>query len=196
MKQILTPLLYLRIKHPQKSRFDVWLPLILAGVFFAAIFVSGYWSLVYDFSKKQSLLSDRILTLLSALSGFFVAALAAIATFNGKGLDDLMLGDTPTLRHGKYKNEPEKLTRRRFLSFLFGYLAFLSFVYTIMIVVAPIIGEILVNYWIVFSKNHLIDWCFYLFSGFLIYFYIFIFFHIFVITLLGLHYLSERMSRE
>jgi hypothetical protein len=196
MKQIFTPLLYLRISHAQKRRFDLWIPLFLTAIFLSALYFSDYWSIAYDANTKQSIISDRILTLLSALSGFFVAALAAIATFNGKNLDELMLGDPPTLRHGKYKNEPEKLTRRRFLSFLFGYLAFASFVYTILVVLSPVVGQVFFHFRGFLIYHGFSSLIFKVLSLVVIGMYSFLFFHIFIITLLGLHYLSERISRE
>lgn len=133
---------------------------------------------------------------MSALSGFFVAALAAIATFNKESLDNVMAGIPPTLRHGIYKNEPEKLTRRRFMSLLFGYLAFCAFVYTILLISSPLIGKVLEKFYY-FMTDDLgfiyFCWVVIIIPAFI---YCFIFFHIFTVTLLGLHYLSERMGRD
>ncbi|EIS0823132.1 hypothetical protein LY062_004648, partial [Salmonella enterica] len=67
---------------------------------------------------KDSLIS-LVNGILQILSGFYIASMAAVATFQKKGMDNIMDGVAPTLR-GK------KLTRRRFLTYLFGYLAFMS----------------------------------------------------------------------
>lgn len=72
-------------------------------------------------------LLDRSSDLLSILTGFFVAALAAIATFGGDEMDKAMPGTASmTLRDPLRPGAPEILSRRRFLCFLFGYLAFIS----------------------------------------------------------------------
>src|SRR5258706_8987546 len=65
--------------------------------------------------------------LLQVLTGFYIASLAAVATFNKPGLDDPMAGDPPTLREDYCAITTVKpLTRRRFLCLLFGYLSWLS----------------------------------------------------------------------
>ncbi len=57
--------------------------------------------------------------LLQVLIGFFVASLAAVATFQRPGMDENMRGKAPTLQ-GK------GVTRRQYLCYMFGYLAFMS----------------------------------------------------------------------
>lgn len=199
MKILLTPLLYLRVKHERKASLDFWLPLIVSVTFVVLVHVTASWWIVFRPPSGQtpasSFLADRLIALLSALSAFYVAALAAIATFNGKNLDEVMAGDPPTLRHGKYKNEPERLTRRRFLSLLFGYLAFASFLYTIFLVLAPVVGQITHGALEMLSgsKYYFVSKALYLIITLI---YTFCFFQIMSITFIGLHYLSERMSRE
>lgn len=68
--------------------------------------------------------------LLQILTGFYIASLAAVATFNKQSMDEVMPGEPPIVdvRGGKI----EQLTRRRFVCSMFGYLAFISlFVYLI-----------------------------------------------------------------
>jgi hypothetical protein len=60
--------------------------------------------------------------LIPILAGFFVASLAAVATFDRPGLDEVMGGIAPRLANSQ-SGTPERLTRRRFLCILFGYLA-------------------------------------------------------------------------
>lgn len=57
---------------------------------------------------------------LQTMPGFFVAALAAIATFNNPAMDSAMLGNPPRDANNN------AMTRRRFLSQAFAYLTFLS----------------------------------------------------------------------
>jgi hypothetical protein len=68
--------------------------------------------------------------LLEILIPFYIAALAAVATFAREGLDDPMKGHAATLsvRHAHGDWMEHVLTRRQFICYLFGYLAFLSLV--------------------------------------------------------------------
>jgi len=67
--------------------------------------------------------------LVGILVGFFIAALAAVATFDRPSMDDPMAGTPPTLTIVE-KNTPYeiKLSRRVYLSQLFGYLTVISIV--------------------------------------------------------------------
>lgn len=65
-------------------------------------------------------IADRTTGLLSTLTGFYVAALVALATFKSDYLDV-----TPALGA---QLDGKKLTKRQYLAWLFGYLAFGSFV--------------------------------------------------------------------
>ncbi|MCK1670190.1 hypothetical protein [Bradyrhizobium sp. 153] len=67
---------------------------------------------------------------MGVLTGFFIAALAAVATFGKQEMDDPMPGEPPVRLEHTINTETyyENLSRRRFLSFLFGYMAFLTLV--------------------------------------------------------------------
>ncbi len=120
MWRLLVPLKYLQIKHPEKIKFDLIFPFIFACLFFAPVFSPEFRQAAVTNLDMLGRSSD----LLSILTGFFVAALAAVATFGGSEMNEDMPGAVPvTLRH-KNVAEPEILSRRRFLCFLFGYLAF------------------------------------------------------------------------
>lgn len=73
-------------------------------------------------------LLDKLNGLIGILVGFFIAALAAVATFDRPTMDEPMPGEPPILiikeRGEEYKI---KLSRRVFLSQLFGYLSLASF---------------------------------------------------------------------
>lgn len=113
--KVFTPIDYIRIKHPEKRFFDWVLPVLTAFVITAIIS-----SLPKSISivGKDSLIS-LVNGILQILSGFYIASMAAVATFSKEGMDDVMQGEPPTLKK-------EKLTRRKFLTYLFGYLAFMS----------------------------------------------------------------------
>lgn len=113
--KILTPIDYLWISHNEKKWFDFLLPIFAATIMVIAI---NYLPKNISLIGKDSVVS-LVNGILQILSGFYIASMAAVATFQKKGMDSLMDGTAPTLR-GK------KLTRRRFLTYLFGYLAFIS----------------------------------------------------------------------
>lgn len=113
--KILTPIDYLFIKHSEKKWFDFVLPVIASGL---AVLIICLLPKHISFIGKDSLIS-LVNGILQILSGFYIASMAAVATFQKNGMDDVMTGVPPTLR-GK------SLTRRKFLTYLFGYLAFLS----------------------------------------------------------------------
>lgn len=115
ISKVLTPLDYLRIKHPEKRFFDWVMPVITGLIITCAIsFLPKSVSLI----GKDSLVS-LVNGILQILSGFYIASMAAVATFNKEGMDDVMQGKPPILKQ-------IKLTRRKFLTYLFGYLAFMS----------------------------------------------------------------------
>ncbi|MGK9996690.1 hypothetical protein O6197_24780, partial [Salmonella enterica subsp. enterica] len=66
--------------------------------------------------------------LLQVLIGFYIAALAAVSTFSSSSIDEVMAGVPPTLVE-KFRGQKltVELTRRRFVCYLFGYLALVSF---------------------------------------------------------------------
>ncbi|MDA5602982.1 hypothetical protein LRM19_01155 [Enterobacter sp. PI-10] len=113
--KILTPVDYLMISHNEKKWFDFFLPVIAAGI---AVLILNLLPKSISIIGKDSLVS-LVNGILQILSGFYIASMAAVATFQKKGMDSVMDGVPPRLR-GK------KLTRRRFLTYLFGYLAFIS----------------------------------------------------------------------
>jgi hypothetical protein len=117
--QLLRPFGYLTIKHPYKWIVDWLYPAILAGLSFAAIL------LAYPAAKviEPNGLVSMTLSFVQSLPGFYIAALAAIATFGRADIDDVLPEPTPkvivTLRG---QENTIDLTRRRFLAMLFAFL--------------------------------------------------------------------------
>lgn len=183
MWRAVVPLAYWRIKHSEKVKFDLILPIMIA-----AIFCLPLLSARFRVDALGSLnIIETIGSFIGLLVGFFIAALAAVATFGSPDMDDEMPGPL-VLHHWRNGVEyDENLSRRRFLSFLFGYLAFVSIfvylfgigfkiVYTYLIGVAwPAYSDVsFVGFWIV---------------------YVFLIASILSNTLLGLFYLTDRMHR-
>ncbi|QEH09387.1 hypothetical protein [Histophilus somni] len=102
---------------------DVVLPFICTAIF---LFLN-YKVIPY----KLSIIGDKgiidiVNGILQILSGFYIASLAAIATASLPRLDEPMKGIPPIYLGNKNKN----ITRRVFLTHLFGYLSFISlFIY-------------------------------------------------------------------
>ena len=115
LSKVFTPIDYLRIKHPEKRFFDWVLPMFTAAIITLSIY---YLPKTISLLGKDSLVS-LVNGILQILSGFYIASMAAVATFSKDGMDEVMHGIPPVLK-GK------KLTRRKFLTYLFGYLAFMS----------------------------------------------------------------------
>ncbi|WP_353228865.1 hypothetical protein [Pseudomonas qingdaonensis] len=119
LKQMLQPLSYLAIRHPQKWKVDWLFPVIISLLctWFSAD--EGWRSDIYRASGPVSLL----LGFLSCLPGFYIAALAAIATFGRNDIDNVLPEPTPTVKlNTRGENILVKLTRRRFLAMLFAFL--------------------------------------------------------------------------
>ncbi len=132
VRQLTVPCKYLRIKSgpsllESKFVYDNVLP-----VFFTAATVGLLKAISVPVSLAtlagvQSSLSN----LLALLIGFYMAALAAVATFDRPGIDNPLRGDPATLRvrmhdGGQWIDKP--LSYRQFISYLFGYLSFLSLI--------------------------------------------------------------------
>lgn len=129
---IFSPLSYLRIKHESKWIAD-WIYPLLFSVISAVV--------IFAFNGKGSALVERLLLVSSVLPGFYIAALAAIATFQKPDIDNLMPEPTPRLsvEIGGHANVIG-LTRRRFLCHLFAFLCWESLTLMIICVFAGIAG--------------------------------------------------------
>ncbi|EOC0041980.1 hypothetical protein ACI0X2_004058, partial [Cronobacter turicensis] len=111
--------------------------------FFLTLFSLGYFYL-FNISEK-TIIEDggvikTIASFISNLPGFYIAALAAIATFNREQIDHPLINDkgSPSIdvrvtkENGHVVNTTEPLTRRLFLCMLFAYLTALSIFIIIM----------------------------------------------------------------
>lgn len=127
----------------------------------------------------------QINDLLEILVGFYIASLAAVATFKSPMLDSIMPGRPPTLREGFGNDAVDVvLTRRKYLSLMFGYLAYLGLViylFGMMTVLFAKSASILAGSYFLLTKI-----VFVLVYSFMVS-------NLFVTTFLGLHYLSYRM---
>jgi hypothetical protein len=186
INQLLIPLKYLRISHKTKKVYDWILPLGLAMV------TCGIY---YWVSEKPPILGkggylDQIQSLDVFLAPFFIAALAAVATFDRPMMDEELDGEPATLEIWDVNKAcfiTTSLTRRQFLSFLFGYLALLS----ILIFLISFMCSMFVNH-----KNMpcIFDYKNYAAPVF-IFVHSFIFWNLMVNTLIGLFFLTEKINK-
>jgi hypothetical protein len=107
-----------------------------------------------DYFHKDGFL-DKFGTFSSVLTGFYVAGLVAVATFSmqSSALDEkidngpVFLWDkvedetVSTSAKKQYKIDKRKLTRREYLCQMFGYLATLSMLLTLLTIIAVIVSQ-------------------------------------------------------
>lgn len=183
--KIFTVFSFLRLRSADIFWYQWIYPTIIFALFFGSFWFFGYQFISFNENK---LISD-VNVLMGILVGFYIAALAAVSSFSNENLDHVMKGRAPTLTTVRGGEEiEEKLTRRRFLAILFGYCAILAIILYVFGVfqvhltmtqpVAPWAEEAL-------SAVKQAAWGLY----------VWIISSLLVVTLLGLHYLVERMHR-
>mgnify|MGYP000818453089 FL=1 len=123
--QLSRPLAYLWIKEKSgsKSVIDWYIPIILSSVVVFLYYILPVKTVIVG---KDGLLTS-MQGFLQIMPGFYLAALAAISTFNKVDLDYKLPPPSPTITiKEKGVDVVIELTRRRFLNYLFGYLTFIS----------------------------------------------------------------------
>lgn len=182
--QITRPLSYLSIEHPEKWKFDWLIPSVLSLLSLVVFYIIDNSINIFG----QNGFISYILGLIQILPGFYIAALAAISTFNKNDIDQYMPDPTPQvdiLVSGQ-KNKI-KLTRRRFLCMLFAFLTTESIFLALLSIGALIFSS---------SLKALIPPGFHCISQFVFLgFYILVFWQLLTATLLGLYYLGDRLHQ-
>ncbi|WP_143103469.1 hypothetical protein [Albimonas pacifica] len=183
--KIFTVFSFLRLK----SEDIVWYQWIYPTAIFSIVFGLFIWKggefLTFD---RGELIKD-VNSLVGILVGFYIAALAAVSSFSNENLDQLMKGRAPTLISVRQGAEiKETLTRRRFLSILFGYCASLA-------IILYVFGVIQTHIVVILPDIEWVKWAFGALRMLAWGIYVWIISSLLVVTLLGLHYLVERMHR-
>lgn len=182
MRRLSHSLMYLSIHHKSKWRYDFLYPAIGALIVGSVIL---YGPVDLNLSGDRGLL-DQANDLIGILVGFFIAALAAVSTFDRPSMDEPMAGIPPTLKVVEKGVEYDvNLSRRVYLSQLFGYL-------TVVSIVAYAIGSIaqVAHY---DPSSFKIKGSYAVAKSIFVYFYCFVVANIMVNTLLGVFYLSYRI---
>jgi energy-converting hydrogenase Eha subunit A len=139
---LLRPLLYLRVKHDSSTL--PWMNWGVPTLAAAALTVGFAVAAPTVNAFHAGGVFERMLGFLQSLPGFYLAALAAVATFNSPHLDSPMPGVPPKasiVYHGQLVEV--ELSRRRFLSLMFSYLTALSFAITLaLVLLLPIVDPV------------------------------------------------------
>lgn len=173
--QLTRPFSYLKIKHEDKWIYDWATPLIFTIL---TLVISYFFIPLKNIIGDGGLISE-LTSFVANLPGFFIAALAAVATFNKHDIDQLMANPPKIeiLHHGS--SLMVEMTRRRFLCVLFSYLTAIS----VFLVIGAKIGLAIT----ISNQYHVAtSWI-----GFSLF--IFIFWQMILATILGLYYLGERL---
>ena len=93
--QLTRPFAYLQVKHEDKKLYDWVIPTMLSAASLAFLY---YFSDLERVVGSDGLLSSSLAGFIGNLPGFFIAALAAIATFNRKDIDQLVSGVPPQVK--------------------------------------------------------------------------------------------------
>ncbi len=187
--KLLSPLNYLKIRHEEKKWYDLYLP--LSGAVFITI-VYCYLPNQFKLIGNNGLIS-QVNGLLQVLIGFYIAALAAVSTFGNATIDDVMAGTPPTLKESfRGKMSSVKLTRRRFICYLFGYLALVSFALFSLGLITSLIGQNLAV-WVAGISSL---WSLTVLKVVFVFVYFFVLLNIVTTTLLGLYFLAVRIHQS
>jgi len=148
VKQLCAPMRYLRISQgnglfKSKLTYDLVIPVGLAAV---STSLTWYLSATLGMFSTSGLVPGLI-NLLNLMIAFFIAALAAVATFDKPSLDEDMKGDPAvlTLRTAKGEKRLHKLTNRQFICYIFGYLSFASIMLIAALYIARQVGPLVLE---------------------------------------------------
>ena len=185
LRRLAAPLNYVRIKHPTKSNYDLWIPLIITMLMLILFYLAPFQIDLY--SNKGII--HIITSIIGILTGFFIASLAAVSTFNKPSMDEKLPGSDMTLtvlRNGV--QQTELMTPRKLLSYLFGYLSFISIIIyfsgELAILMAPDIKAALPP-----IASNITEWIF-------AFIYLFLFNNLITNTFTGIFFMSDHIHRE
>ncbi|MNJ45221.1 hypothetical protein D3C77_403080 [compost metagenome] len=185
-RHLLRPLAYLSIEHKQKWKVDWLYPFILAAISVGVLFILKSHGRMPIYSDGA--LISKILGFVQGLPGFFIAALAAIATFNKTDIDKTMPAPAPKLDIMiQGQSVAIELTRRRFLCSMFAFLAAESLI----LIVLSIFGQA-----ISLPVKELVSEDFHVWASVLyMLVFMFVFWQMLITSFWGLFYLGDRLHQ-
>lgn len=183
---LLRPLAYLSIEHQQKWMVDWLYPFILAIISTGLLFLIRQWGEV-SFYRDGALVS-KVLSFVQSLPGFYIAALAAIATFNKTDIDKTMPQPAPKLDIVvQGKSVAIELTRRRFLCSMFAFLTAESLIIIVLAILSQTLYVPLKE--VICVKYHALA------SFVFMMIFMVAFWQLLVVTFWGLFYLGDRLHQ-
>lgn len=186
--RLLRPLNFLRIKAEGLGTYRWGLPTAFCVII--SFYLAWHPKRLPLFGVSS--LASILISFLQFLPGFYIASLAAVATFGKTSMEEPLAGSSAKLFSSENGRVLERtLNRRHFLSYLFGYLSFISLVLFAFVSLCqaaspvPLLENILIHWEIPFSSN-VLEWFFFVPL-------LFFFCQMFILTLLGLFYLCDRI---
>ena len=196
IRQLSVPMNYLRIRHgsgffSSKLTYDLVIPFALTTITCWTFRALGVELAPF----AHPVMMKRLTDLLALMIVFYMAALAAVATFERKGIDRGLKDEDATLsvrHHDGGHFVTKKLSYRQFVSYLFGYLSFLSLCLYIFIVFTEVFWPQLERH---FSKVTNVTWALTKIVDPAIFFVLFfLVWQLVVTSLLGIYFLTERIQ--
>jgi hypothetical protein len=198
VRQLGAPMRYLRIAQgggafTSKATYDFVLPALFSAL---ATFAISWFSFSLGLYAADGFIPG-IINLLNLLIAFFIAALAAVATFDRPGLDDKLKGEPATMKRKDSKGvvRDHVLTHRQFICYLFGYLAFSSIMLLLILYGFRLVGHdaaAAVHLKLALGKLDVDLKPILKLIG--IYAFFFLFGQIIITMLLGIYFLSDRLQ--
>lgn len=183
--QLLKPFGYLAIQHPYKWVVDWLYPSLMAIISIA---------LILQFSDIAKLVEPNgmiamLLSFIQSLPGFYIAALAAIATFGRLDIDDILPEPTPkVVIKLRGRENIIDLTRRRFLAMLFAFLTGESIAIVVYCIALISFGSSVNGYT---YANNAVGHYLYIVSIFLLFIFVY---QMILATFWGLYYLGYKLQ--
>jgi hypothetical protein len=189
LRQIFQVFAFGKVRHEQLSPLLHWGPLFCAAAAALVFFVLP----IPPKLTGDGSLSRHMITVFSIMPGFYIAALAAVATFNRDEMDLVMPDPAPELKLStRGRSSWVKVTFRMFTSHLFSYLTAMSFSAVFFFVAAdltaPSIDFVFNNYVNNFYFRLLARLAYVATAAWIAS-------KIVVTTMIGLYFLAERMHR-
>lgn len=186
IRHLLRPFSYLSIEHELKKKVDWNYPCSLSIISTGLAFWLQQFAHISLYADSGMI--SKILNFVQVLPGFYIAALAAIATFNRIDIDKIMPSPAPKI--GMFiqgNNVVIELTRRRFLCSMFSFLTAESLILIVLAIFSTSFYEPLKK--VIDDSWHCSA------SGIFIMIFLFLFWQMIITTFWGLYYLGERLHQ-
>ena len=178
--QLTRPVSYLLLKHPAGKVYNWIVPMLFALVSIFCLYVGVGIEGIVGVNGLIAQVSDFVVS----LPGFFIAALAAIATFNRPVIDQEMI-NAPTIdiKVDQATLSDQPLTRRDFLLRLFSFLT----VESIFLTIYAKVGSLVSVPQFLDTSLQVVDWIY-------VSIYLVFFWQLIILLLFGMYYLCERLN--